>query len=75
MYFITEQKNNEPCLLSGNDKKKLYIYDLDHNLFLTFIPNPIWTHEKLTKLNIPNEIIKNGANAYLDEIWIGSTEC
>lgn len=76
MYFITEQLKGEPCVLKGNTMKTLYIRSLSGEILKEFNPTSPWTHESLINLDLENiPGIEYGADAYLGNEWIGSTEC
>lgn len=77
MKFITDILPGEPDLLTTSVIfNPLQIVDLfDKTDVLFEYPPPVagWTHEELGALNIPLERLQ-GADAYLGETWVGSTE-
>lgn len=79
MYFATAKLNSsEPCIIQGFSNEALIIRDLDDNEIATILPTSgPWTHEKLVSLDLTlfQEVIAEGANAFLGVQWIGSTEC
>ena len=73
--FITDQlSNNKFCLIQGREFKVLTIKSLTGD-FITDIKAPEngWTTERLIQANSRIPPLKNGANAYLDTQWVGST--
>ncbi|MBJ7591506.1 hypothetical protein [Aeromonas veronii] len=77
MKFITDILPGEPDLLTASVIfNPLQIVDLfDRTDVLFEYPPPVdgWTHEELRALNIPLKRLQ-GADAYLGEIRVGSTE-
>ena len=74
--FITDVKAGEPDILSPVRGETLHIKDLDGQP-ITTIPAPYkgWTHQVL-KATAEQLAAKtsDGANAWLGEHWVGSTE-
>ena len=71
--YITDQRPGEPDILTGIENGTLEIRSLTGGLILTIAaPNTGWTHESLDSVQ-PEEAMF-GADAYLDEHWVGSTE-
>ncbi|WP_447828727.1 hypothetical protein [Aeromonas hydrophila] len=77
MIFITDVLPGESeILLPSVIFNKLQIVDLfDRKGVLFEYAHPVdgWTHEKLCALDIPLERLQ-GADAYLGDTWVGSTE-
>ncbi|NLC22646.1 MAG: hypothetical protein GX771_12210 [Halomonadaceae bacterium] len=76
--FVTDHKPGEPNILEGNDMKPLLVKNLDGDLLSTLVPSEPWTHEGLCGLAletfVDEKAIRYGADAYLGDVWIGSTE-
>jgi 5'-deoxynucleotidase len=76
--FITDiQHKSEPDILTPNKHHPLLIISLEGQLLKTFQPpKQGWTHEILCSLNrhLLQEWLICGADAYLLEQWVGSTE-
>lgn len=76
--YITDQRAGEPDILAGIEHCTLEIRDLagegqtGHVLLEVPAPQAGWTHESLNAVQ-PQEA-KGGADAYLNDHWIGSTE-
>lgn len=77
IYFITNQLNDEPCILQEVKTQELRITTLDGEEILTVKCSGAWTHEKIISIDLSpfEEKIRQGADAYIGDKWIGSTEC
>ncbi|ASI21398.1 hypothetical protein E4188_23150 (plasmid) [Aeromonas media] len=77
MKFITDVLPGESVILAPSlIHCLLQIVDLFDNTVVIFEYTPPaegWTHENLCALDIPLERLR-GADAYLGETWVGSTE-
>ncbi|MBF6615556.1 MAG: hypothetical protein ITG07_02405 [Candidimonas sp.] len=74
--FITDVRGNEPDLLAATKHLTLKIRDLDGATIKT-IPAPAtgWTHDRLLAIAARHEdLVFEGADAYLGDCWVGSTE-
>lgn len=76
MHFITDIKNGEVDILSDIMQNDLIFRDLDDRAIATIPAPPTgWSHEALTQEgNALSEKLKQGANAYLGQSWVGGTE-
>lgn len=83
MGIVARPKHGEPCLISGNDRHDLLLYDLDGSLVVRHSsPCEGWTHDSIEVTSeglISNyEALKSGWDAYLGDkdtgSWIGSSE-
>jgi 5'-deoxynucleotidase len=76
--FITQQETTEePDILTSNQSRSLIVTSLEgQQLALFLAPEEGWTHEKLCALNdtFPPQWHVCGAEAYLGDQWVGSTE-
>lgn len=76
--FITDQQAEEPDILSPLRNENLIITDLEKKELSRISPvNGPWTHEKLEQVAqelYDNRITRHGADAYLGDQWVGSTE-
>lgn len=76
--FITDiQNEREPDILTPNKHHSLLIISLEGQLLKSIQPPKLgWTHEILCSLNgeFPEQWLTCGADAYLLEQWVGSTE-
>lgn len=76
--FVTDRKRGEPCILEGNDMKPLHVKNMEGDLLLALAPAEPWTHKDLCELDIKTFIgekaMQDGADAYLGDVWVGSTE-
>lgn len=71
--YITDIKPDEPDILSPLKHYPLVIRSLEGTeLHRQAAPKQGWTHDLLNI--IQPEGVDEGADAYLDEHWIGSTE-
>lgn len=71
--YITEVKNGEPDILEGCSKATLVIRSLEgQELHREKAPVSGWKHALLT--GVQPEGVVYGADAYLGDMWIGSTE-
>lgn len=69
--FITDQRAGEPDILQGVRHEALTVRDLDGGVaYHQLAPAQGWTHDALCSLEIPAWC----ADAYLGEVWVGSTE-
>lgn len=76
MQIIVDQKPGEPDILSGHETKPFILRDLDGCVLLRFPAGRPWTVALLDELiGRLGEYLRNGADAYLGDQWIGSTEC
>ncbi|AKJ36937.1 hypothetical protein U876_24205 [Aeromonas hydrophila NJ-35] len=77
MIFITDILPGERVILIPsvifNQLQIVDLFDRTDVLFEYASPVGGWTHEKLCALDIPLERLQ-GADAYLGNTWIGSTE-
>ncbi|EOT1437397.1 hypothetical protein ACNJ2K_003751 [Escherichia coli] len=74
--YVTDQRPGEPDILTGNTFADLEIRDSDGHLLLKVsAPEAGWTHESLNLVQ-PQEVQEwnDAFDAYLNGIWIGSTE-
>ncbi|ELN7231347.1 hypothetical protein RZ056_004180 [Escherichia coli] len=74
--YVTDQRPGEPDILTGNTFADLEIRDSDGHLLLKVSsPEAGWTHESLNLVQ-PQEVQEgnDAFDAYLNGIWIGSTE-
>lgn len=74
--FITDQRSGEPDILSPNKSAPLRIFSLDGiELSCVAAPTGGWTHEDLLgQARSLEHLAQNGADAYLGDAWVGSTE-
>lgn len=76
--FITNVLPGETDILLRVASETLRITDLDGVEIIQIHPiTGPWTHEKLMQVSESLAILdalKNGANAYLGDTWVGSTE-
>lgn len=76
--FITDVRPGEPEILPRVANETLRITDLDGVEIIQIHPvSGPWTHDKLVQVGeslVILDVLKNGANAYLGDTWIGSTE-
>ncbi|HCA3195763.1 TPA: hypothetical protein MN540_005071 [Klebsiella pneumoniae] len=71
--FITDQRPGEPDILTPVKHGRLVIRDLaGDEIFARNAPETGWTHELLVE--VQPSCCEGGANAYLNNSWIGSTE-
>jgi len=71
--YVTDQRTGEPDILTPLRFATLVIRDLQGATLNTVnAPENGWTHEILCVVQPPE--IREGAEAYLNEQWIGSTE-
>lgn len=75
MYFATEVLPGEECIISGSENEPLIIRSLDGDLITTVLPEGSWTHEKLMSVDLSDLDLTQGADAFLGDQWVGSTEC
>jgi len=78
IYLITDILEGEPDILTPINKKVLYIRYLDGELLSEVHPIDYWTHDSLMEVvnNFEeHDVCANGADAFLGDEWIGSTEC
>ncbi|EGI40165.1 conserved hypothetical protein [Escherichia coli TA280] len=74
--YVTDQRPGEPDILTGNTFADLEIRDADGHLLLKMpAPESGWTHESLSLVQ-PQKVRagEESFDAYLNGIWIGSTE-
>ncbi|MDU2731663.1 MULTISPECIES: hypothetical protein [Pantoea] len=73
MHYITDQRADEPDILTPVKTGKLTICSLDGQIIHTqAAPENGWTH--LLLCEVQPEGMESGADAWLDDVWIGSTE-
>lgn len=76
--FITDIRNpKEPDILPDVKNGRLLIVSLDHQLLGSYEPpQEGWSHDKLNELSqtFPEEWSLCGADAIINDQWIGSTE-
>lgn len=80
--FITDVKGDEPEILNKDVAREtlkiVSIYDKNDVFFECAAPEEGWTHEALCDLDAPQEVVHmawaRGADAYLGNEWVGSTE-
>ena len=74
--YVTDQRPGEPDILTGNTFADLEICDSDGHLLLKVsAPEVGWAHESLNLVQPQDVQEGNDAfDAYLNGIWIGSTE-
>lgn len=76
--FVTDVREGESDILSGNENKTLSVVNLDGGLITEIVPiNGPWTHEKLCSIADKLDslgLTQEGADAFLGEQWVGSTE-
>ncbi|PXW47909.1 hypothetical protein DFO55_1451 [Grimontella sp. AG753] len=71
--YITDRKAGEPDILTPLKHYPLVIRSLDgEKLHMQAAPVQGWTHDTLTA--VQPQRVNEGAEAYLNEHWIGSTE-
>lgn len=75
MYFATEVWPGEECIIKGYENEPLIIRDLDGHVLTTINPTGPWTHDKLASLDLSHVNLLYGADAFLGDQWVGSTEC
>lgn len=78
MKFVTDtQFFGGHCLIKGHENDPLIITDLSGDELMKLMPAQPWTHDQLMALplkELMGEWLQGGADAYLGEQWIGSTE-
>lgn len=76
MHLITDTRRDEPKLLSALRYERLQIADLDgEELASCPAPESGWTHEGLCEQVSQLDFDRSmGADAFLGDYWIGSTE-
>lgn len=75
--FVTDCRPGEPCIIEGHERDPLIIKSLDGEELLKLAPTQPWTHERLIGLPLQEllgKTLEGGADAYLGEQWVGSTE-
>ena len=80
--FITDVKGDEPEMInkdmSRETLKIVSIYDQNDVFFECAAPVEGWTHAALCNVDAPQEVVDlawaRGADAYLGNEWVGSTE-
>lgn len=75
--FVTDMNEGEPDILDGHEHSDLVIKNLQGDILLILAASEPWTHEKLIALELGQMIgqgLSDGADAYLGDNWIGSTE-
>ncbi|EOW6411049.1 MULTISPECIES: hypothetical protein [Cronobacter] len=71
--YITDQHNGEADILASHQSEILILRNLEGSeLLRVTAPETGWTHEALCAIQ-PVES-EEGADAYLGEQWVGSTE-
>lgn len=76
--FVTDRRPGENDILAGINSLPLLIVSLDGG-FIERIDAPVsgWTHELLVHAGeelAKREVLAEGADAFLGEHWVGSTE-
>ena len=77
LYFVTDCRPGEPCIIQGHERAPLIVKSLLGEELLKLVPEQPWTHERLIALPLQEllgEALEGGADAYLGEQWVGSTE-
>lgn len=77
LYFVTDCRPGEPCIIQGHERAPLVIKTMEGEELLRLAPIQPWTHERLIGLPLQDllgEALERGADAYLGEQWVGSTE-
>jgi len=78
IYLITDTRDNELPIPQENFSSDFVIKSLEgEELKIFHSPSP-WTHENLLEVTdqISREgVCQSGADAYLGDYWVGSTEC
>ena len=82
--FVTDRKTRadgslEPCLLNGRRLSPLVIRTMEGDEIAQVLPSGPWTHDALMALVPGLEAmygaqLREGADAYLGDQWVGSTE-
>lgn len=73
MHYITDQRAGEPDILTLVKNGELTIRSLHGQIIHTqAAPDNDWTH--LLRCEVQAEGMESGADVWLDDIWIGSTE-
>ncbi|SEJ06718.1 5'-deoxynucleotidase [Azotobacter beijerinckii] len=75
--FVTDRRPGEPCIIQGHEHDPLVIKNLLGEELPKLAPPQPWTHERLESLplqSLMGEWLERGADAYLGEQWVGSTE-
>jgi hypothetical protein len=74
--FITDVQGDEPDILTPIKDNSLVVTDLEKNkLFVEPAPHGGWTDKLLWDVSEKSvERTINGADAYLGDVWVGSTE-
>ncbi|SEJ37607.1 5'-deoxynucleotidase [Azotobacter beijerinckii] len=75
--FVTDRRPGEPCIIQGHEQAPLVIKTMEGDELLRLAPTQPWTHERLVSLPLQEllgEALEGGADAYLGEQWVGSTE-
>jgi hypothetical protein len=75
--FITDQRGNEPDILSAIKNERLMIVSIENQLLATYdAPKDGWTHELLELMadEFPKQWSFCGADALIGNEWVGSTE-
>lgn len=79
IYLVTDQRAGEEDILTAARKNDFIITDLDGEKLAEFkAPDDGWTHEALNDLvenSATRKLTFYGADAYLGNTWVGSTEC
>ena len=71
--YVTDVQGDEPDILTARRYDVLIIRTLDGNVLLRkSAPEGGWTHKKLMENQPANT--EEGADAFLGEHWVGSTE-
>ncbi|SCA58130.1 hypothetical protein MTBPR1_80184 [Candidatus Terasakiella magnetica] len=74
IYFFTNNKVDNIT----NSLDDLVVNDLEGEHIITIANNGLWTKEKIENLNYsdvwPDGMNDKGANAYLGDKWVGTTE-
>ena len=69
----------EPDLLAGNENKPLFLRNLTGSETFRIDPMPKWSHDSLDSIVSRSDLAEFvdrhfGADAYLGDVWIGSSE-
>ncbi|BBP46343.1 hypothetical protein THMIRHAS_17160 [Thiosulfatimonas sediminis] len=74
--FVTDVRPGEKDILTPVKHEKLKVTDLDGRLVVV-VESPVegWSDELLWRWSeMLKQVTENGADAYLGDVWVGSTE-
>ncbi|EOG8381080.1 MULTISPECIES: hypothetical protein [Pseudomonas] len=76
MHLVTDQQPGEPNIISGSEHQPLEIRSLTGSIIKQLqAPATGWSHDSLIEVAArQHELYRDGADAYLGNEWIGSTE-